>query len=310
MIICLADAWQLSYLHNYLLKHNLESYFKIVRCGESQGNEFMKRSRGDSKDISLFLDSGAFSAFTKNVKIDINDYINFIKKYKKYFDVYANLDVIGDPEATLKNQNIMENAGLNPLPCFHYGEEIDYLKIYLDKYDYIALGGMVPISTNDLSVWLDDLFSNYIPYKKKIHGFGLTSHKLMFRYPWYSVDSTSWVIASRMGNIYVPKMRGGKYNYLEDAWKVTVSAQSTNRVEAGQHIESFSPRQKEEIMKYLEYKGFELGENDGDKVIKAGLCNDYKLRDEINIIYFLDLEKHFPEWPWKFEKKYTGFFLE
>ena len=39
------------------------------------------------KKISLFLDSGAFSAFTKGVKIDIQEYIGFIKKHQKYIEL-------------------------------------------------------------------------------------------------------------------------------------------------------------------------------------------------------------------------------
>ena len=107
-----------------------------------------------NKITELFIDSGAYSASTQNVEINIKEYIKFIKKYEKYIDVYANLDVIGDPEATYKNQKIMEKAGLKPLPCFHYGEDWSWLEKYIKEYSYIALGGMVPISTPKLLFWL------------------------------------------------------------------------------------------------------------------------------------------------------------
>ena len=42
---------------------------------------------------------------------------------------------------------------------------------------------------------------------------------------------------------------------------------------------------------------------------EAGLSNTYQLRDEFNIIYFLDLEKTFTEWPWAFKIKERGFGL-
>jgi hypothetical protein len=38
-----------------------------------------------------------------------------------------------------------------------------------------------------------------------------------------------------------------------------------------------------------------------ETIIVPGLSNDYKQRDELNIIYFLDLEKSLPEWPWPFK---------
>lgn len=288
----------------------------------------------EDKKINLFLDSGAYSAFTQNTTIDIQEYISFIKRYEKYIDVYANLDSIGDPAQTLKNQRIMEEAGLSPLPCFHYGSPISYLKRYLKKYNYIALGGMVPISTVELIKWLDLLFSEYLCDEKgnpkcKVHGFGLTSLKLMLRYPWYSVDSTSWVVTGRLGSVLVPKFRSGKYEYLIDPWKVSISNRSPNQKDAGQHLSTFSPFEQKIIHEYLDSKGFKVGHSefrtesekyklkDGEKwngkakdgkrevetIIEFGLCNDYKQRDELNIIYYLDLEKAIPPWPQPFKTK-------
>lgn len=284
------------------------------------------------KKVDLFLDSGAFSAKTQGVEINLDDYIAFVKEHLLYLTVYANLDVIGDAEATLRNQKKMEAAGLNPLPCYHYGEPIKYLTYYLDRYEYIALGGMVSPTNAALLPWLDQLFSRYIcgcdglP-KVKVHGFGLTSHRLMKRYPWFSVDSTSWVVTGRMGSVYVPRYRKGAWDYMQDAWKVAVSTRSPLKKEAGQHIDTFSLSEQRVIQQYFRHKGYQLGcsefrmesENyelkegerwngkvlvDGsrevEKIVESGLCNDYMQRDELNILYFLDLEKSLPQWPWAF----------
>ncbi|KKP77707.1 MAG: BcepGomrgp31 [candidate division WS6 bacterium GW2011_GWF1_35_23] len=309
-------------------KFNLSRLHSYFHLSETKG-QLMK------EQIDLFLDSGAFSAFTQGIQIDIEEYIQFIKEHKDYLQVYANLDVIGDPVGTWRNQKIMEESGLNPLPCFHYGEDKKWLRRYLDKgHDYIAFGGMVPISTNNLRIWLDDLFANYISDKNgfpiiKVHGFGLTSLSLMLRYPWYSVDSTSWVMTGRMGSIYVPKYKNGTWVYDENSWKICVSTKSPSKNEAGKHIDTFTPKIKEIILEYIhdkkyvlgksefrfESEKYELKENEKwaskaanskrevETIIESGLCNDYKLRDEINIIYFLDLEKNMPEWPWSFKLK-------
>ena len=287
--------------------------------------------RTTNRKIDLFLDSGAYSAWKQNVEIDIKEYIQFVKEHEEHLEVYANLDVIGDAEATLKNQHIMEKAGLNPLPCFHHKESIKYLKKYLSKYKYIALGGMVGIK-GDLSIWLDDLFTNYLTDKKgmpivKVHGFGLTSLRLMLRYPWYSVDSTSWVLTSRLGSVYVPRYRSGKFIYDKDAWKICVSSRSPDK-KAGVHIEAFSPKQQEIVFQYFKDKGYCLGKseyktvNEGyeleknerfiskvengkrkvEIIVEDGLCNNYMLRDELNVVFFFDLERHLPEWPWLYKK--------
>ncbi len=284
------------------------------------------------KKVDLFLDSGAYSAFTKNVEIDIDEYIAFIKKNKKYITTYANLDSIGNPEKTLENQIYMESKGLKPLPTFHYGTPISFLELYLQKYKYIALGGMVPVSTNDLSIWLDNIFGKYICDAKgkprvKVHGFGLTVMKLLLRYPWFSVDSTSWVLTGRMGSVYIPKTKGGVYNY-EDHWKITVSNQSPTLKEAGRHLNTLSKAQRDYVMSYVHLNGFVLGKSkfreesatyeleedekwcgkeneDGSRVvekrIELGVSNDYRQRDHLNILYFKELEKQLPKWPSKFK---------
>jgi hypothetical protein len=303
-------------------------------------------TKNKKNKVNLFLDSGAFSAFSQNAEINIHEYIAFIKKNKKYIDVYANLDVISSKtitveksaEGTLRNQKLMEKAGLSPLPCFHFGEPIKYLENYIKKYKYVALGGMVPISNKDLKPWLDHLYLKHIcdrdgMPKVKIHGFGMTSLTLMLRYPWWSVDSTSWVVTGRMGGILIPRKSNGKYDYSKNPLKVTVSSKSPATKKKEAHFLSCSPAQQRIFREYFEEKGFVLGESTFRKenpktytlaknekwnkkkesivetIVSHGICNDYKLRDELNIMYFLDLEKRMEPWPWAFRlNKMRGFF--
>lgn len=245
------------------------------------------------RDMDLFLDSGAFSALSQGVDINIDEYILFIKEHLKYWSVYSNLDVIGDPEATYKNQKYMESKGLNPLPCFHYGTDEKYLRRYLKQgYQYIALGGMVPITTHNLIPWLDSLFLKYFTDTKgwplfNIHGFGISRVNIMIRYPWYSVDSTSWVATGRFGSIYVPKYMHKQYIYTEVPYKIAISNKSTKKEKLNVHYATMNKLLRQQVDQYLEIKGYTANE----------LAEDYIKRDEINIIYFLDLEKNLKDRP-------------
>ena len=69
--------------------------------------------------LQLFADSGAFSAWSLGGQIDVHEYADWLHKYKHLFAVYANLDVKGDIDASLRNQQILEEKGLHPLPVFH-----------------------------------------------------------------------------------------------------------------------------------------------------------------------------------------------
>ncbi len=278
--------------------------------------------------LSLFLDSGAYSALTQGVEIDLDRYILFIKEYEDVIDVYSVLDDISDPEITLKNQLYMERAGLKPVPCYHFGEDIKYLKHYGEKYDYISLGGLVGGTSKQLQSWLDVCWQHLVDKKGmpicKVHAFGMTSVKLMNRYPWYSVDSTAWIITSRMGNVYVPRKVNGEWDYTVDAWKITFSNKSPTMKQDGKHFDSYPPIAKQEIIEYLDHRGYKYGMSDFKEehpdyeladderwygkavenvrtveiILEEGVSNSYKKRDEMNILYFMDLEKAFPEWPY------------
>ena len=207
----------------------------------------------------LFVDSGAFTAYTQNVKINILQYVDYIKK--GYADYYAVLDVIGDAEKTNKNLKFMEKQGVNPLPCFHYGEDWKWLDVYCGSYDYICLGGMVPISTPELKKWLDVVFYKYP--KQKFHGFGLTSTELMKRYSWHSVDSSTWVVHMKFNEL-------NHYKY--------------GRLYLGENKKEFLKIIKDaKNKKWIEaIKGFEIN--------PECLFDDYRQRTNFNLKAFKELE--------------------
>lgn len=216
------------------VKHILESYHYVYR------QSAVERIREDG--IKVFLDSGAFSAFTMGVDVDMQAYCRYVQEN---MDIIENvdgavcasvLDGIGDPQKTYENQLAMEKMGVRPLPCFHYGEDERYLEYYLDRYSYITIGGMVPISTPQLYHWLDRIWEKYLTDgsgrpRLRVHGFGLTTMGLVERYPWFSVDSSSWVQVAR---------NGGMMLYPE-ARVISVSNQSPSRKVEGQHIDSLNP---------------------------------------------------------------------
>ena len=51
---------------------------------------------------SLFVDSGAFSAFSQGVEVRLTDYVRFVRENSRRITRFANLDVIGNPTETRK----------------------------------------------------------------------------------------------------------------------------------------------------------------------------------------------------------------
>ena len=161
---------------------------------------------------NVFFDSGAFSAHTQGVEIYIDDYIEYINKYKHLFTVYSNLDVIRDFKSTYKNQLIMEQSGLNPLPVFHAGSPFTELERLCEKYDYIALGGMVSFHIKKRMPFLIKSFKIAKKYNTKYHGFGCTTYKILKSLPFFSVDSSSSTSGVRYGNLTFFEEKYGKFS--------------------------------------------------------------------------------------------------
>lgn len=228
--------------HNSV-ENKLESYHYIHK--DSYVDKI--RANGDK----VFLDSGAFSAFTLGKETNIWEYIDYIKRNGDIIEMASVLDGIGDAQKTYENQTLMEQQGVAPLPCFHYNEDERYLEHYISKYEYITIGGMVPVSTPQLYHWLDRIWAKYLcdasgRPRVKVHGFGLTSTPLMERYPWYSVDSSSWVQIGAHGNLFMPGYG-----------TIAFSSQSPNRKVENQHIDTLPPIMRARVEEVLREQGYD-----------------------------------------------------
>jgi len=138
---------------------------------------------------SIMLDSGALSAYRSGVAVDLCSYCDFLLANREAIDLYVNLDVIGDAQATLANQRYMEQRGLSPMPVFHFDEDFDLLEYYCDNYELVGLGGMVPRSYKRMRAWLEAIFARR-PHK--YHGFGIGDIRLITSFPFFSIDNTTW----------------------------------------------------------------------------------------------------------------------
>ena len=187
------------------IKNILISYYETV--GRSKEITSDAPALGLEPD-RIFMDSGAFAAYNRNVEIDIYEYIRYLIKWDDWIEVYAGLDVIGNDKETDRNQDIMEEAGLSPLWTFHLAPNScpDYnrLRKRIETNDYIALGGGALRKRRriELLKHFDKCFKIMSEYNSiKVHGFGINSLDILKRYPFYSVDSTSYLRGTKYGNI-------------------------------------------------------------------------------------------------------------
>lgn len=199
------DGWQ-GTLRKIIKRRLFSYYFHGLNIGNRLSKE-VQLSRDYGMD--LFLNSGAYSAYTQKKTISVDKYADFIHQHGKIFSHIANLDDVGDTgRNSWDNLKALETMGCKVIPVFHYQDDIIYLKKMMANYEFIALGGLVGAGAGrkKLRDWLRVIWGKYLTEKDgltprlKIHGFGLTDFDLMKRYPWFSVDSSSWVQAGIHGD--------------------------------------------------------------------------------------------------------------
>lgn len=184
-------------VYNNILVEN-EAHYRL------ESFNTLKRKQPSSQFSCLLLDSGGFVARTKGIIISVAEYANYINNHAVKYAF--NLDT-NDLDETLANQKYLEkHTNAYIIPIYH---ESDYKEgngkllhnFIKDGYDYIATGGTA--GTQGSQDARTDFFDYVFAHTRdtiKVHGLGVTANSLLQRYPFYSVDSTSWLGAARYGN--------------------------------------------------------------------------------------------------------------
>jgi hypothetical protein len=265
------------------LPHVLESWHYVGK------QSFVDHMRNNGAQI--FLDSGAFSAYTLGVELSVREYCEYIQRNEDIIRkedgllMASVLDGIGNPLQTYRNQLEMEARGVTPLPCFHFEEDSRYLDYYVANYEYITLGGMVGASTQQLRNWLERVWENHLldgagRARIKVHGFGITSVPLMEEFDWYSCDSSSWIQSAAFGTIVMPGA-----SRTNPAWPIAVSEKSPQRHDWGQHLTTLSEPECEYLNQLLAENGFEY----------ERLSQVYESRAAFNLWAFCEINKTMDE---------------
>lgn len=233
----------------------------------------------------VILDSGAFSAWSKNAVINLDHYINFCLKWPST-SYYVNLDVIpGKPndKASCTDEVREQSAFIGwsnylhmlkslpiekVIPVFHWGESFKWLEKYLRfGCPYIGISPANDTTTRTKATWMNTLRKYVLSPTDgkpvvKMHGFAVTSFDLMKYWAWHSVDSAAWVQQGGFGKFWVPIKTNGIYDYSESPFLVGASPMSPSKETRGVHLLTMSPMVLQHVKDYLKQEEVELGEYD------------------------------------------------
>lgn len=204
---------------------DIKRYLFSYGNGQAQYRE--NRELYDDPENEIIVDSGAFTAWTKGKPINLAQYIDFCKKVQdeaKAQVLFVNLDVIPgsfgrrpteferEDSAFVgwSNYTEMRREGLTVMHVYHQHESLFYLDLLADTGDIFGVSPANDVSAKERGVWLCKVFDRLASRRPfpRTHGFGVTTSSLVEDFPFYQVDSTSWLASSLYGTVPVPTGRG------------------------------------------------------------------------------------------------------
>lgn len=205
--------------NNLLKKNNVDSILQSAFYLD------YKKKPNEMNFKYALLDSGGFTAIIKNMPIDLKQYIEFINKYEVKLAI--TLDV-PDFNKTIENTYLLKQyTDAKILPVYHDTDFIDknkrnVIEKYLGDFDYICIAGLNrKLLKNNEKLMMGNYVFSMTKNKIKVHGLAITNQKYNEAWPFYSIDSTTWLSPSIYGrsmiikNDLLLKYRNKTRHYLE-----------------------------------------------------------------------------------------------
>lgn len=217
----------------------------MISYAYQQGNisDLVKRYRSMIK--LLYLDSGAYSAFTGKTIIDIDEYGIFLKKFGHYFDYVFSLDdSLDDWQHNNDNQmhleSILKDKPFKPIPVVHDPDDpfSEFFMYVNEGHTYIALGSMGARKKIPLDV-LGKIRKEHPDIR--VHMFGNMNMDMLKKYRPYSADSAGWAHQGGYGAIYywIPSENRGENFSVGSVDTVTSKKFSIKKSKYRDEVETF-----------------------------------------------------------------------
>lgn len=183
-------------------------------------------------DISLFIDSGAYTYMANPEYHDytveqweqhIQSYLNWARKHKDSIFGMAELDLqnlVGLDVVNRWRREYFEPFMLETgIPvCFVYHDDgLDVWDFMCKRYPYVGFSSVSDDKVMDLSQF-KEMLKYTEKYNSLAHGFGMTKTALLPELPFYTVDSTTWLVGLQYGEMNF--WTGNKMTRLKkDKWQ-------------------------------------------------------------------------------------------
>ncbi len=158
-------------------------------------------------DVELILDSGAFSVKNAGIEIDLDEYCRFVEGWGPKLLGYLALDVVGDPDATRRNLDVMLSRGLKPMPVHVLGMGRREMDEAFSVSDYVACAGLRRPHRGLAPDGYVDRKMEWVA-GRRVHWLGYTRARMVAKHRPFSADSISWCAGMMWGRLDVYAGRG------------------------------------------------------------------------------------------------------
>ncbi len=240
----------------------------------------------------VMLDSGAFTAFTKGHKVELDSLIavyddTMRKLSKKIKEVWLiNLDVIpGEPGRVATPQEFEEalsrsdanykvlkkKYGDRVIPVYHRTEGESRLMSVARMSNYVGIG-FGPKTGEEYRVkHAEEALALLVPQGKIVHGLATTGYRMLARVPFDSVDSATWLYIAAMGGISFVDDSG-------DISNIAISSSSPKQRELRGHYRNMHDAERSLIERRAKEAGVTIEQLESDLSYRI-LFNAHQLRE-------------------------------
>lgn len=163
----------------------------------------------NDRGVNLLTDSGAYTAYTLDEEIGLNEYADFCREVGPYVDGYFNLDAIGDIGESARNHEELKRAGLSPIPVWQsHDPQFEGLSDFIRGENWVALGGLVTakMNFNTSTNYNEKRITSFIRRVRRfnsdcrVHLLGYENKEWLKKLQPYSADSSGLLYHYRWGN--------------------------------------------------------------------------------------------------------------
>lgn len=243
----------------FYIQKNLPYYDKMLPLLKKDGGIFM-------------TDSGAFSFMGKFPEGSdeyeeaqheefwipyLESYTKWIREHKEYIFSVANLDldtIVGKRIVDKWNKEYfepLEKEGIQVVYVAHESDEqpsiVGRLREYCQRYEYVGVNQ----AHKDKAAQIYQLIKMY---HRRIHGFAWTELGLIKHYPFFSVDSVTWLGGVRFGTTY--DYDGKNFRTLDYKHKYLRKAHRIKYEKAGVDFEQVTKKEERKNINKMNLLGW------------------------------------------------------